>query len=55
MPEMQLDLEVERLKNLVKSFGWEVKRVDVTDGEVVVSFRKSRTDDVPEEAVGADS
>jgi len=54
MPEMQIDLEVERLKNLVTSFGWETKRVEIRDEEVVVSFKKARTDDVPEEAVGAD-
>lgn len=47
-------LEVERLRNLVKAFGWALKCLEKTDTELVITFTKPRIEPIPEEAVGAD-
>lgn len=47
-------LEVERLRNLVRAFGWHLKTQDKTDTELVITFTKPRVEPLPEDAVGAD-
>ena len=47
-------LEVERLRNLVKAFGWDLKCIEKLDTELVITFTKPRLEPIPEEAVGAD-
>lgn len=46
--------EVERLRNLVAAFGWNLKCLEHTDTELVITFTKPRHEPIPEDAVGAD-
>lgn len=55
MPIMQDELEVERLRNLVEAFGWVLKTTSRTGDEMVVTFAKPCMEDIPADAVGADS
>jgi len=35
-----VEMEVERVMNLVRGFGWEKVREEITDGEVEVTIKK---------------
>lgn len=54
MPVDHDRLEVERLRNLVKAFGWDLQCITKLDTELLISFTKPRIEPIPEEAVGAD-
>lgn len=54
MSVQQEDLDIERLKNLVEAFDWELKKVERLDDQIVVTLSKPRDEDIDAEAVGAD-
>ena len=41
MPEVQKTLEIERLVNLVKGFGWDKVSETIKDGKVTITVEKS--------------
>ncbi|KKK58982.1 hypothetical protein LCGC14_3038970, partial [marine sediment metagenome] len=40
MPEIPIELEVERVMNLVRGFGWEKKEQRMSDNSVVLVIEK---------------
>jgi len=40
MPEAMIRIEVERIVNLVAGFGWSKVEEKISEGEVLVTFRK---------------
>ena len=42
MPADLNRLEVERIRNLVSGFGWEVVREEVTDEDIIIALKKKR-------------
>ena len=40
MPQMPVDLEIERLKNLVTGFGWSLEEKKISKTEIVVVLKK---------------
>ena len=41
MPEMPVDLDIERLKNLVSGFGWTIAEKTITKDKITVVLEKS--------------
>lgn len=46
-------LEVERIRNLVTGFGWEIINEQITDEDIIITMKKKRVVPVPVVA-GAD-
>ena len=43
MPKMPVDLELERLKNLITGFGWEIESKEITTDKITVTVTKQIT------------
>lgn len=40
MATLPVDLEIDRLMNLIRGFGWEMDKKEITDTEVTVTIKK---------------
>lgn len=40
MPMIQQTLEIERVVNLVRGFGWEKTREEIKDGKIILTIEK---------------
>jgi len=40
MPALPVDLEIDRLMNLIRGFGWEMEKKEITEKEVTVTIKK---------------
>jgi len=40
MATLPVDLEIDRLMNLIRGFGWEMEKKEITDKEIVVEIKK---------------
>lgn len=47
MPEMPTSLEIERVTNFIRGFGWEKKKEVVTDTEIELVITKKRIAVIP--------
>lgn len=47
-------LEVERIRNLVTGFGWELIKEEITDEDIVITMKKKRVVGIPEVGAGPD-
>ena len=43
MPEMPVDLDLERLKNLITGFGWKIESKEITTERITVTVVKEIT------------
>lgn len=43
MPDIDSNLEIERIKNLIVNFGWELTKQKVSDGEITLTIVKTKT------------
>lgn len=43
MTAMPADLEIDRLNNLIRGFGWEIDKKEITDTELTVTIVKKIT------------
>lgn len=43
MAELPMTLEIERLMNLVRNFGWEKTEEKIVDGKMVIVLQKTMT------------
>lgn len=41
MAQLPIDLEIERIMNLVRGFGWEKVKQEVKDNEITLVLKKS--------------
>ena len=50
MPEYPREIEVERVTNLVRGFGWEVTKQEVVGEELIITLKKKflKTEPAPE-------
>lgn len=42
MPDLDSNLEIERIKNLIVNFGWELTKQKISDGEITLTISKTR-------------
>lgn len=54
MPSDQDKIEVERIDNLVRNFGWEKTSEELTDTDIILTFKKKRSPDQQTFGEGAD-
>ena len=54
MMEISNKIEIDRITNLVLNFGWSKAKEEITDSDLILTFKKTRTQPIPEEAVGPD-
>ena len=47
-------LEIERVDNLVRNFSWSKVKEEITDTEIILTFKKPRVSAPPEIGEGAD-
>lgn len=40
MPSLPIDLEIDRLMNLIRGFGWEMTTKEVTDDAITLTITK---------------
>jgi hypothetical protein len=54
MPEYPKELEIERVTNLVRGFGWEKVKEEVVGKELFITLKKTflETSEIPEELPG---
>lgn len=45
MPKLPIDLEIDRLLNLIHGFGWKMEKKDVTDTDITVTIKKEITEE----------
>jgi len=44
MATLPVDLEIDRLMNLIRGFGWEMEKKEVTDKDITVTIKKEITE-----------
>jgi len=51
MPEYPKEIEVERVGNLIKGFGWEITKQEVIGEDLILTIKKRylKTEEVPTE------
>lgn len=54
MPSDQDRLEIERIDNLVRNFGWTKSSEQITDTDIVLTFSKPRSEVISPTGEGAD-
>ena len=42
MAALPIDIEIDRLMNLVRGFGWEESRREITDDQVIITIKKKK-------------
>ncbi len=42
MPELPTNLEIERARNLLRGFGWNIKKEEVTETQITLTISKKR-------------
>lgn len=40
MPTLPVDLEIDRLMNLIRGFGWEMEKKEITDTDITMTIKK---------------
>ena len=40
MATLPVDIEVDRLLNLIRGFGWELKSKEITEEEIILTIKK---------------
>lgn len=53
MPDMETNMEIERIKNFIVNFAWEVEKQKISDDEITLTITKKRTLKPTEVDVGA--
>lgn len=56
MPGLDSTLEIERIKNLIINFNWEIIKQEITDDNITLKIRKPKLSSITDVAgsVGAD-
>jgi len=47
MPELPTNLEIERIENLTRGFGWKLVEQLITDKEIKIVMTKPRVAEIP--------
>ena len=47
-------LEIERVDNLIRNFGWSKIKEELTDTDIVLTIKKPRVEPIPDLGEGAD-
>ena len=42
MASLPIDIEIDRLLNLVRGFGWEESRREVTEDQIIITIKKKK-------------
>ncbi len=43
MAALPVDLEIDRLLNLIRGFGWEESGREITEDEIIITIKKKKT------------
>ena len=54
MPPDRNRIEIERVDNLVRNFGWTKIKEEITDTDIILTVKKPRVEPIPELGEGAD-
>lgn len=46
MTTLPVEIEVDRLMNLIRGFGWEEKEKQISDSEIIITIKKKITQEV---------
>jgi len=47
MASLPVEIEIDRLMNLIRGFGWEETEKHVSDSEIVITIKKKVTPEAP--------
>jgi len=47
-------IEIERVNNLIRNFGWSKIKEELTDTDIILTIKKERGEPIPELGEGAD-